>query len=282
MSRLGRSLGCFSLGGWLHFWQVWLVTILQNCRIVNPVSKLQFSYQTAASAAAPLPLFRTGWTIFANEVHCLAALLDVSAPYVQLLVCVQSGPQIFFNLLFPPRSTLPRLSFPSRSVHRFLLSLPSLLSCASFPSALTRSFQSSKTDRPSRTRGICRLQNCRSSSAAFLFRFFSSCVLRSLTPSDLAPKPKLSGASNKDASTPLSTRSRRDDRSSVESCSFFGGSSVPAGFLQRTFTRQTRPQFTDGAEDTENTAQGPSHAQQTRQDNPGVKELQSHEGGYNI
>ena len=33
-----------------------------------------------------------------------------------------------------------RLSFPSRSVHRFLRSLSSLLSCASFPSALLRSF----------------------------------------------------------------------------------------------------------------------------------------------
>ena len=106
-------------------------TVLQNCRIVNLVSKLQFSYQTAASAATPLPLFRTSWTIFANEVHCLAALLDVSAPYVQLLVCVQFGSQIFFNLLFsasqyssaplvpvslvPPLPSLSLLSFLSRS-----------------------------------------------------------------------------------------------------------------------------------------------------------------------
>ena len=61
----------------------------------------------------------------------MAALLDVSAPYVQLLVCVQFGSQIFFNLLFsasqyssaplvpvslvPPLPSLSLLSFLSRS-----------------------------------------------------------------------------------------------------------------------------------------------------------------------
>ena len=105
-------------------------TILQNCRIVNPVSNLQFSYQIAASAAMPLPLFHTGWTISSKEVHCLAALLDVSAPFVQLLVCVQIWPQIFLQSTFAPHSTLPRLSFPSLSVHRSRPSLLSSHSCA--------------------------------------------------------------------------------------------------------------------------------------------------------
>ena len=140
MSRLWRSPWCFPLGGWLHFWQVWFSGILQDCRVVNLVSKIQFSYQTAASAATPPSFSRTGWTISLKEGYCLAALLDGSALRVQLLVCVQFGSQISYNLRFPPHSTLPRPSFPFLTIHLFLPSLLSLLSCASFPSALTRSF----------------------------------------------------------------------------------------------------------------------------------------------
>ena len=140
MSRRCRSPWCFPLCGWLHLWQVWFSSILQGCRVVNPVSKFQFSYQTAASAATPPFFSRTGWTISLKEGYCLAALLDGSALRVQLLVCVQFGPQIPYNLLVPPHSTVPRLSFPSLRVHRFRLSLSSLLVRASFPSALLRSF----------------------------------------------------------------------------------------------------------------------------------------------
>ena len=105
MSRRFGSPWCFPLGGWLHFWRVWFSSILQTCRIVNLVSKMQYSYQTAASAATPPSFSLTGWTISSLKLHCLAALLDVFVPCVQLLVCVQFGPQIFCNLSSPPRST---------------------------------------------------------------------------------------------------------------------------------------------------------------------------------
>ena len=42
--------------------------------MLNLVSNLQYSYQTAASAATPLPLFRTGWTILSKEYVLLGLL----------------------------------------------------------------------------------------------------------------------------------------------------------------------------------------------------------------
>ena len=107
MSRRCWSPWCFPFGGWLHFWRVWLTVFLQDCRVVILVSKLQCSYQTAASAATPSSLFLTTWTISLMKLYYLAALLDVSALCVQLLVCVQSGPQISFNLVFFGLVVLP-------------------------------------------------------------------------------------------------------------------------------------------------------------------------------
>ena len=172
-----------------------------------------------------------------------------------------------------------------------------LVPVSCFPPIPSLSLLSSLSRSPLRARGLVRfffprrivrlehLESADGNLQIFLLRLFLPFFflrLPRLVAVCLAPKPNLSGASNEDASTPLSTRSRRDDRSSVESSSFFGGSSVPAGFLQRTYTQQTRPQFTDGAEDTENTAKGSSHSQYTRPKTVGVKELQSHPGGYNI
>ena len=104
---------------------------------MNLVSKLQCSYQTAASAATPSSLFLTTWTISLTEVYCSAALLDVSALRVQLLVCVQFGSQISYNLCSGPHSTVPRASrsrFPSSTVSSalsplFTLALPSPALC---------------------------------------------------------------------------------------------------------------------------------------------------------
>ena len=56
-----------------------------------------------------------------------------------------------------------------------------------------------------------------------------------------APKPNLSGASSQDASTLLSTRSRRVGRSSVDSSGCLGESSKPASFLQQIFTDRQAP-----------------------------------------
>ena len=115
---------------------------------------------------------------------------------------------------------------------------------------LIRSFVRSKTDRPSRTSGICRLQNCRSSSAAFSFFHYNlpaSSTLRRRLP---APKPNLSGAFHENASTLLSTRSRRVGRSSVDGSGCLGESSKPASFLQQIFTDNRPPDHRDGAEDT--------------------------------
>ena len=166
---------------------------------------------------------------------------------------------------FPPHSTPPRLSFPFPLFHRCRLSLSSLSSRAHL-SGRADSFVFLFLDGSS-VWNIWNLQIAKlqiSYPAAFVSSLFFLRLPR-LDAVCLAPKPNLSGGSNEDASTPLSTHSRRDDRFSVESSSFFGGSSVPAGFLQRTYTQQTGPQFTDGAEDTENTAKGSSHSQHTRQ-----------------
>ena len=81
---------------------------------------MQFSYQTAASAATPLPLFRTGWTISLKNVYCLAALLDGSAFRVQLLVCVQFWTTDFLQSRFlasqySPRASRSRLSLSTVS-----------------------------------------------------------------------------------------------------------------------------------------------------------------------
>ena len=118
-----------------------LTVFLQDCRVVNLVSKLQCSYQTAASAATPSSLFRTAWTILLTVVHCSAALLDASTPFVQLLVCVQFWITDFLQSVFLASQYYPsRLSFPFPVFHRFFRFLSSLLSRASFPSALLRSF----------------------------------------------------------------------------------------------------------------------------------------------
>ena len=130
MSRRCWSPWCFPFGGWLHFWRVWLTVFLQDCRVVILVSKLQCSYQTAASAATPSSLFLTTWTISLMKLYYLAALPDVSALCVQLLVCVQSGPQIFFNLVFWPRSTPPRASRSRLALSTLFFTLSPLFTLA--------------------------------------------------------------------------------------------------------------------------------------------------------
>ena len=138
-------------------------TILQNCRILIPVSNF---YRTSPDCRkrsnAVFSLQHRLDLPCSREVRCLAFLLDVSVPCVQLSLCVQICPQVLYNLLFAPHSTPRRLSFPFRSVHRFRPSLHTPHVCAYPPSTLIRSFPCSKTDRPSRTFGICRWQNCRS------------------------------------------------------------------------------------------------------------------------
>ena len=104
-----------------------------------------------------------------REVRGLDFLLDVFVHCVQLPLCVQFWPQIPLQSSFAP----PALLCASRS--RFSLSTVSVLLSSLYTLALVtqhaliRSFVRSKTDRPSRTVGICRWQNCRSSSAALVF-----------------------------------------------------------------------------------------------------------------
>ena len=62
-----------------------------------------------------------------------------------------------------------------------------------------------------------------------------------LSPCKLVPDLWVSGASSQDASTLLSPRSRRAGRSSVDTSGCFGKSSVPASFLQQTFTDRQAP-----------------------------------------
>ena len=97
-----------------------------------------------------------------SKVCCLDFSLDVSAHCVQLPLSVQIWPQISLQSAFAP----PALLLASRS--RFSLSTVSVLLSTLHTFALTTqsalicSFHCSKTDRPSRTFGICRWQNCRS------------------------------------------------------------------------------------------------------------------------
>ena len=77
-----------------------------------------------------------------------------------------------------------------------------------------------------------------SSMLLWLLLFFhnllpASSTLRRRLP---APKPNLSGAFHENASTLLSTRSRRVGRSSVDGSGCLGESSKPASFLQQIFT----------------------------------------------
>ena len=100
-------------------------------------------------------------------------------------------------------------------------------------------------------------------SCFFLFHYNlpASSTLRRRLP---APKPNLSGASSQDASTPLSTRSRRVGRSSVDGSGCLGESSKPASFLQRIFTHNRPPDHGDGAEDTGHDSLVLTHAAQAR------------------
>ena len=133
MSRLFTFPWCFPLNGWLHFWNACLIqfgklqdiefsikfcsTLPDCCKRSNAVFSLQHRLG--------LPCQR--------EVRCLAFSLDVSAPCVQLSVCVQFWPQIPLQSSSAPHSTPLRLSFPFRSVHRFRPFLPSSLVCAGPP-----------------------------------------------------------------------------------------------------------------------------------------------------
>ena len=137
------SLWCFPLGGWLHFWQVWLITILQNCRILNLVSNLQFSYQTAASAATPLPLFRTGWTIFVAPGCAVWTSLRTRLFALSNFLCLSNPDHRFLTIC--AASTPFRLSLPFPTFHRFRLSLSSPLSRA-YLSGRADSFVSSFQD----------------------------------------------------------------------------------------------------------------------------------------
>ena len=108
----------------------------------------------------------------------------------------------------------------------------------------------------------------------------ASSTLRRRLP---APKPNLSGAFHKNASTPLSTRSRLAGRSFVGSLGCLDESSVPASFLQRTFTHTKGPSpHRRGRRHRTRLTRSHTRTAQTDKNNVGVKELQSHPGGYNI
>ena len=77
-----------------------------------------------------------------------------------------------------------------------------------------------------------------------------------------APKPNLSGAFHENASTPLSTCSRRVGRSSVDSSGCLGESSKPASFLQRIFTDKG-PHTTQTGQKTQDTNHSFSHTHST-------------------
>ena len=99
------------------------------------------------------------------------------------LVASNSGHR-FFAICFLRRQhsfCASRSRLPLSTVSVLLSPLHSFALVTQRP--LIRSFLCSKTDRPSRTSGICRLQNCRSSSAAFSFSQSSSCVFHTLLPS---------------------------------------------------------------------------------------------------
>ena len=154
--------------------------------MLNAVSNFTVHYQTAASAATPSSLFSTGW-VFPVKGKCAAWPSHWTCLFLaSSFLCVSnSGHRFLYNLFFRRAALL----FASRS--RFSLSTVSVLLSPLHTLALVsqraliRSFVCSKTDRPSRTSGICRWQNCRSSSAAFVFSQSSSCVFHSLTPSTL-------------------------------------------------------------------------------------------------
>ena len=201
-------------------------------------------YQIAASAATPSSLFSTG-CVFPVKGKCAAwpSFWTCLFPASSFLCASKYGHRFLYNLLFRRAALL----FASRS--RFSLSTISVLLSTlhtfalASQSALIRSFPCSKTDRPSRTSGICRWQNCRSSSAAFSFFHHTLPASSTLGHRLPAPKPNLSGASSQDASTLLSSRSRRAGRSSVDTSGCFDESSVPASFLQQTFTDKRAPRI---------------------------------------
>ena len=97
-----------------------------------------------------------------REVRCLAFLLDVSVPASSFLCASNSDHRFLFNLLLRrtaiPCASRSRLSLSTVSVLLFPLHLFALVT----QRPLIRSFRRSKTDRPSRTFGICRWKNCRS------------------------------------------------------------------------------------------------------------------------
>ena len=127
-------------------------------------------YQIAASAATPSSLFSTG-CVFPVKGKCATwpSFWTCLFPASSFLCASKSGHRFLYNLLFRRAALL----FASRS--RFSLSTVSVLLSPLHTLALVsqrsliRSFLCSKTDRPSRTLGICRWQTCRSSSAAFVF-----------------------------------------------------------------------------------------------------------------
>ena len=123
-------------------------------RMLTPVSNFPESYQMAASTAPPCSLFSTCWVFpvkgkyaagSSQRTLLLPASLSIYAP--------KSGHRFLYNL--GARSLAP--SVVSRSC--FCLSTVSVLFFPLYtlalttPSASIRSFQSSRTDRPSRT--IC-------------------------------------------------------------------------------------------------------------------------------
>ena len=169
MSRLSRSLWCFAWNGWFHFWNACLIqfgnlqysefsikfhsTLPDCCKrsnaVFSPLHRLDIPLQGKCAA---WPSF---WT-------CLF-------PVSSFLCASNSDHRFLFNLLLrhtallcAPRSrfALSTVSVPFSPLHSFALVTQR---------PLIRSFFCSKTDRPSRTSGICRLQNCRCSSVAFSF-----------------------------------------------------------------------------------------------------------------
>ena len=84
--------------------------------------------------------------------------------------------------------------------------------------------------------------------------------------------PPVSVASSQDAPMLPSARSRRAGRSSVDSGRWLGGSSVPASFLQQSFTDRRSPLIVRQGENAERNANSPDTHSTQQANKLGVKE----------
>ena len=209
--------------------------------MLNTVSIFTVHYQTAASTATPPSLLCTGWTF----------------PYKgSVLLGLPSGRVCS---LCPAFSVRPILTTDFSSIsfcaaqQSFAPLVPVLL-CPPFPSLsplFTRLRWSPNAPwfvRFNVLRRIVRLEHpasadCKTADPHLLPSLFTIFFLRLPLFDAVYPalKPNLSGASSQDASTLSSARSRRAGRSFVDSSRCFGESSVPASFLQQTFTDKRAP-----------------------------------------